>query len=414
VTLPTLRDQPNPLEQAQADQQSVIRLARRLVRIPSRAGIDPYEPILAELEAWLRRHRLEPRLLVEDGQPVALVCDVVGDQPGPHLVLDACVDTAPFGDENAWTRFPLSGAVEDGWLHGRGSADCKTAAAIFCHVTARLARQRRELNGTVTLLLDVDEHTGGFRGIKRYLAETPAPIAGVMIGYPGLDHVVIGGRGFWRADVIVYGTPGHTGRGRDKPEQINAAEKAAQLIAALAQHRRPGPVDPSIGLPPRLTVTAIHGGLGYSIIPDRCEVSVDVRLTPTFDQAAAEQLVRQLVDGLDRQVRAGRPSEIQARESWPPYRLPDSAPIARALLAAAASYLDRAPTPKVAGPSNIGNYLSSCGIPATAGFGVAYEGLHSIDERVKVATIPPVQAIYQEAVLTLLNGQIARRSPRDR
>jgi succinyl-diaminopimelate desuccinylase len=220
VTLPTLRDQPNPLEQAQADQQSVIRLARRLVRIPSRAGIDPYEPILAELEAWLRRHRLEPRLLVEDGQPVALVCDVVGDQRGPHLVLDACVDTAPFGDENAWTRFPLSGAVEDGWLHGRGSADCKTAAAIFCHVTARLARQRRELNGTVTLLLDVDEHTGGFRGIKRYLAETPAPIAGVMIGYPGLDHVVIGGRGFWRADVIVYGTPGHTGRGRDKPEQM--------------------------------------------------------------------------------------------------------------------------------------------------------------------------------------------------
>ena len=109
-----------------------------------------------------------------------------------------------------------------------------------------------------------------------------------------------------------------------------------------------------------------------------------------------------------------RPSEIRARESWPAYRLPDDAPIARALLAAAASYLDRAPTPKVAGPSNIGNYFSSRGIPATAGFGVAYEGLHSIDERVKVATIPPVQAIYQEAVLTLLNGQIARRSPRDR
>jgi succinyl-diaminopimelate desuccinylase len=99
VTLPTLRDQPNPLEQARSDQPSVIGLARRLIQIPSRAGVDPYEPILAELEAWLRRHQLQPRLLLDDSRPVGLVCDVVGDQPGPHLVLDACVDTAPFGDE---------------------------------------------------------------------------------------------------------------------------------------------------------------------------------------------------------------------------------------------------------------------------------------------------------------------------
>jgi succinyl-diaminopimelate desuccinylase len=404
VTLPTLQDQPNPLEQARSDQPSVIRLARQLIRIPSRAGIDPYEPILAELEAWLRRHRLHPRLLIDGDRPVGLVCDVVGDQPGPHLVLDACVDTAPFGDEAAWTRLPTSGAVADGWLHGRGSADCKTAAAIFCHLLARLAHQRRRMSGTVTLLLDVDEHTGGFGGIKRYLAETAGSIAGVMIGYPGLEHVVIGGRGFWRADVIVHGTPGHTGRGRDRPDQINAAEKAAQLVIALAQHRRPGPVDQIIGLPPRLTVTAIHGGMGYSIIPDRCEVSVDARLTPTFDRTAAEELVRHLAEVVDRQVRGDRPSEIRARESWPAYRLPDDAPIARALLTAAGSYLDKAPTPKVAGPSNIGNYLSSCGIPATAGFGVAYQGLHSTDERVEISTIPPVQAIYQEAVLTLLNG----------
>jgi succinyl-diaminopimelate desuccinylase len=404
VTLPRLRDQPDPLEQARSDQPSVIRLARQLIRIPSRAGIDPYEPILAELEAWLRRRRLHPRPLVDDDRPVGLVCDVVGDQPGPHLVLDACVDTAPFGDETAWTRPPTSGAVADGWLHGRGSADCKTAAAIFCHLIARLARQRLRMRGTVTLLLDVDEHTGGFGGIKRYLAEAPGPIAGVMIGYPGLEHVVIGGRGFWRADVIVHGTPGHTGRGRDNPDQINAAEKAAQLVVALAQNRSPGPVDQSIGLPPRLTVTAIHGGEGYSIIPDRCEVSVDARLTPTFDRAAAEELVRHLAEVVDRQVPGARPSEIRARESWPAYRLPDDAPISRALLTAAAAYLDRAPTPKVAGPSNIGNYLWSCGIPATAGFGVAYQGLHSTDEQVEISTIPPVQATYQEAALTLLNG----------
>jgi succinyl-diaminopimelate desuccinylase len=97
---------------------------------------------------------------------------------------------------------------------------------------ARLAGLRRRLPGTVTLLLDVDEHTGGFGGIKRYLAETTGPIAGAMIGYPGLEHVIVGGRGFWRADTIVHGTSGHTGRGRQTPDQVNAAEKAAQLVGA--------------------------------------------------------------------------------------------------------------------------------------------------------------------------------------
>ncbi len=116
---------------------------------------------------------------------------------------------------------------------------------------------------------------------------------------------------------------------------------------------------------------------------------------------------------MDRQVPGDRPTEIRARESWPAYRLPDDAPIAQALLTAAASYLDRPPAPKVAGPSNIGNYLSSCGIPATAGFGVAYQGLHGTDERIEIATIPPVQAIYQEAVLALLNGQVGSKSPGD-
>ena len=139
MTLPTVREQPDPLEQARSDHQGVIRLTQRLVRIPSRAGIDPYEPILGELEAWLRQHRLQPRVLVGDGRPLGLVCDVVGDQPGPHLVLDACVDTAPFGDETAWIRSPTSGAIAEGWLHGRGSADCKAAAAIFCHLVASLS-----------------------------------------------------------------------------------------------------------------------------------------------------------------------------------------------------------------------------------------------------------------------------------
>ncbi len=54
------------------------------------------------------------------------------------------------------------------------------------------------------------------------------------------------------------------------------------------------------------------------------------------------------------------------------------------------------------GPPTIGNYLAGLGIPATAGFGVTYTGLHATDERFRVDTVPTVQTIYHAALLRLL------------
>jgi succinyl-diaminopimelate desuccinylase len=99
------------------------------------------------------------------------------------------------------------------------------------------------------------------------------------------------------------------------------------------------------------------------------------------------------------------PTEVRYEESWPAYRLPESSPVRVALLEAAAHHLATPPRPKVAGPSNIGCYLASLGIEATAGFGVTYRGLHGADERIELKTIPTVQAVYHQAVRTLLGSR---------
>jgi acetylornithine deacetylase/succinyl-diaminopimelate desuccinylase-like protein len=73
------------------------------------------------------------------------------------------------------------------------------------------------------------------------------------------------------------------------------------------------------------------------------------------------------------------------------YALPEDSALRGALLGAAdAAGLNT--TAKVAGPSNIGNFLAGLGIPATAGFGVDYRGLHGTDERIRLDSVPPVQA----------------------
>jgi succinyl-diaminopimelate desuccinylase len=149
-------------------------------------------------------------------------------------------------------------------------------------------------------------------------------------------------------------------------------------------------------------VTAVHGGEGYSIVPDRCEVLVDVRLTPSFDDHAARGLLERLVETVDRRWPTVGTTEIRYEESWPSYRLRESSPVRVALLEAAAHQLGSPPQPKVAGPSNIGCYLASLGIEATAGFGVTYRGLHGTDECIELATISLVQAVYYQAARVLL------------
>jgi succinyl-diaminopimelate desuccinylase len=391
------------LAAARDDHDAVVKLTRELVRIPSRGGADPYDPVLDWMASWLGGHGLASRRLVGPrGTTVALACEVTGACPGPRYVLDACLDTAPFGDETAWTYPPTSGEITGGWMHGRGSADSKAGAAIFAHIAARLHAETGRLQGSVVLLFDVDEHTGSFGGARAYFEGPHAPdrVDGVMIGYPGLDYVIVGGRGVLRTRICVHGIAGHSGGSRTAP---GAIAKAATLISQLASVRLPGPVGPEFPLPAKLTVTAITGGEGYSTVPDLCTFNVDVRLTSALDATAAIGLLRSRAAAVDDAWPGTRPTDVEITTRWPPFALPVDSALRRALLSAAgAAGLDVAA--KVAGPSNIGNYLAGLGIPATAGFGVDYHGLHGTDEMIRLDSIPQIQAVYHQALLTLLHA----------
>lgn len=141
--------------------------------------------------------------------------------------------------------------------------------------------------------------------------------------------------------------------------------------------------------------------------PDRCEVEVDVRLTPQFDADAAWRYVREAAARIDAEQPAPRPSRVQqATPSWPAFLLSSDHPLPTAL-AAGAELAGLSPVPVVAGPSNIGCLLAAHGIPATAGFGVRYRGLHGTDEAIELASVPAVQVAYHQAVLAFQSGDRA-------
>ena len=57
----------DPLRAAREDYHAVVKLTRELVRVPSRGGIDPYDPVLECMAAWLGEHGLACRRLARPG-----------------------------------------------------------------------------------------------------------------------------------------------------------------------------------------------------------------------------------------------------------------------------------------------------------------------------------------------------------
>ena len=188
------------------DVESIVGLLRELVRIPSRAGVDSYRPIADLASARPRVRGVASEQLLNKGETVGLFAVVEGMQPGPVYMLNATLDTAGFGDERRWSDMPTSGVIRENWMYGRGTADSKSGAAIFSHLTVEFTQRRESFQGALVLLLDLDEHTGGFAGVRSYLGNSRLPRPrGVYIGYPGNDRIVVGSRGFTRAALRVHG-----------------------------------------------------------------------------------------------------------------------------------------------------------------------------------------------------------------
>ena len=126
-----------------------------------------------------------------------------------------------------------------------------------------------------------------------------------------------------------------------------------------------------------------------------------MRLTPDFDDAAARSALAAAVQRADATRGPARATDIEWIDGWPAYQVPPAHPLAAAMQRAAQHELGVEVPTAVVGPSNIGNYLASLGIPALCGFGVVAEGVHAANERVELASVAPVYRIYRHALQRL-------------
>lgn len=98
-----------------------------------------------------------------------------GDGEGHSLMFSGHMDTVSFGNEADWTDSPLSGAIKDGKLFGRGTYDMKGGMAAAAMAVKCLKDLEVPVAGPVYIETVIDEEYGGAMGTLAGRVHGPNP-----------------------------------------------------------------------------------------------------------------------------------------------------------------------------------------------------------------------------------------------
>jgi acetylornithine deacetylase len=287
---------------------------------------------------------------------------------GLRLLLNSHLDTIP--PVSGWSVDPFTPRIEGGRLRGLGSNDAKAsvAAMLEAFLTAPLPEE-----GTLIFAGTCDEETGG-EGFEKLAPGLPFDAA--IIGEPNDFRVAVAQKGLIKLRLVATGKAGHAAR----PELAeNAIAKAAKDVQAI-EGLRFDVVDPYLGRP-SVTTTMISGGTKSNVVPDRCEVTIDGRSIPGFDN-----------DALIRAVRAVVSSTVEVRSSrLKPVSGDSGSKIAKAALAAM-------PGREATGFPSVSDLAHVGGRPAIVFGPGTPDQSHTADESVSLEAVAAAPEIYRRTI----------------
>ena len=264
---------------------------------------------------------------VESGAPGRdnVFCRIAGADPGRGaLLVHGHLDVVP-ADASEWSVHPFSGAVQDGYVWGRGAADMKDMVAMTLAVLRAFKRDGVVPPRDIVFAFVADEEAGGAYGAQWLVEHRPDLFEGCTeaVGEVGGFSLTLSEdrrvypiqsaeKGIAWMRLRARGRPGHGSFLHDD----NAVTKVAEAVARLGNHTFPltltdtvrtflghmreltglefpeddlegsiaklGPIGRIVGATIRDTAnpTMLKAGYKANVIPSVAEAVVDCRVIP--------------------------------------------------------------------------------------------------------------------------------------
>jgi succinyl-diaminopimelate desuccinylase len=370
-----------------------LTIARDLIRCPS---VTPAEGgALAYLADLLRRagfavHRMT---FSEPGTPdIENLFARIGDAQ-PHLMFAGHTDVVPPGDDAAWQHPPFGGDVIDSVLYGRGAVDMKGGiASAVAAALDHLATTGGGPKGSISFLITGDEESVAVNGtikLLRWAADRGERFDHCILAEPSNvealgDTIKIGRRGSLNGTLTVTGRQAHVAyphRGE------NPIRGLTQILARLMAE----PLDAGNAnfQPSNLEFTSVDvGNKTVNLIPGEARARFNIRYNDCHTQDSLKRLIEQraAAAGSVRHVIEWEPSNADVFVTAP-------GPFTDLVAGAIAAVTGRQPELSTSGGTSDARFIKDyCEVVE---FGLVGQTMHQVDERVPVAELTQLTAIYR-------------------
>ncbi len=316
----------------------------------------------------------------------------------PHLTFAGHTDVVPAGDEKAWTHPPFAGEVAGGELFGRGAVDMK--GGIACCIAAvldYLSANGGKPKGSISFLITGDEESVAVNGTPKLLqwaAEHGEKFDHCILGEPSNqnelgDTIKIGRRGSLNGTLIVTGKSGHVAY----PQRAdNPVRNIVTLINALQSE----PLDKGSATfqPSGFEFTTIDvGNKTVNLIPGEARARFNIRFNDCHTleslKALLETRAAKAANGKIKFAFKFEPSNAGVFVTKP-------GPFTELVSSAVFEATGRKPELSTTGGTSDARFITHyCPVVE---FGLVGQTMHAIDERVPVADLVALTAIYRKII----------------
>lgn len=366
-----------------------VDLTARLIRCPS---VTPAEggalTLLAGLlaDAGFECHRVDrngvPNLFARWGRAGA----------NRSFGFNGHTDVVPVGDAAAWARDPFGGDIVDGVLWGRGATDMKSGVAAFAAAAVDFVRATPP-DGAVILTITGDEEGPGRDGtvaLLDWMRARGEAMSVCLVGEPTCpellgDMMKIGRRGSMTAHLTAQGVQGHAAYPHRAKNPLHALVRLLDRLASHPLDQGTDHFDPST-----LAITTVDtGNPASNVIPARARATVNIRFNDAHSAASLTDWLMAEAARIEAETGVTVTLETDiAGDSF--VTLPGD--FVRLVAAAVSAETGLEPTLSTSGGTSDARFVKDhCPVVE---FGLVGKTMHQVNERIEVAQIHRLKAIY--------------------
>ncbi len=274
-------------------EQEVVELLQKMVRMNTVNAPGNEKPLAEFLSNEMKSCGIESRVVDIEENRANVVGIIKGSGERDALLFNGHLDTVPPGDVE-WEHGPFSGAVVDGKLYGRGSADMKGGLAAMIIAAKIIKENGLDLKGDLIISGTAGEETdsiGAFDFLQKGGLEG---VGAIVIGEPSSCEINVAEKGAFWVEITTYGKTAH---GAFPHKGINAIEHMNALLGKLFEYKFDYNDNVLLGYP-TMNISTISGGVKTNVVPDKCSLTIDMRTVPGMVHSEIVRDFEGIIEGL--------------------------------------------------------------------------------------------------------------------